>query len=126
MHTDVEGKNDAGIDPNVRMYFTAGLRHGDPRFGPISRALLVAMDGWVSQGIKPPPSRVPKIADGTLVDLETYRNPLGLTPDRGGKPRELPIMSRPKLDRDTAIWSPPSTRMGMNWPVSTFQMWPCL
>jgi len=74
MHTDVEGKNDAGIDPNVRMYFTAGLRHGDPRFGPISRALLVAMDEWVSQGIKPPPSRIPKIADGTLVDLETYRS----------------------------------------------------
>jgi hypothetical protein len=28
---------------------------------------------WVSQGIEPPPSRLPKIADGTLVDLNTYR-----------------------------------------------------
>ncbi|MFC2163806.1 alpha/beta hydrolase domain-containing protein [Acidobacteriota bacterium] len=73
MHTDVVGEKDAGIDPNVRMYFTAGLFHGDPRFGPVSRALLVAMDLWVSQGIEPPPSRLPKIADGTLVDLKTYR-----------------------------------------------------
>jgi hypothetical protein len=73
MHTDVEGKKDAAIDPNVRMYFTAGLQHGDPRFGPLSRALLVAMDLWVSQGIEPPSSRLPRIADGTLVDLKTYR-----------------------------------------------------
>jgi len=80
MHTDVEGKQDADIDPNVRMYFTAGLFHGDPRFGPISRALLVALDMWVSRGVEPPPSRLPKIADGTLVDLNTYRGRFPMIP----------------------------------------------
>jgi hypothetical protein len=74
IHTDVEGKKDADIDPNVRMYFVAGLTHGDRRYGPVGRALLTALDEWVSQGIEPPESQLPRIADGTLVSLETYRN----------------------------------------------------
>lgn len=73
IHTDVEGKRDAKLDPRVRMYFVAGLQHGDKRYGPIGRALLTALDEWVSAGIKPPPSQLPKIADGSLVDLDTYR-----------------------------------------------------
>ncbi len=73
IHTDVEGKKDAEIDPNVRMYFVAGLSHGDRRYGPVGRALLTALDQWVSQGIEPPPSQLPRIADKTLVSLDTYR-----------------------------------------------------
>jgi hypothetical protein len=73
IHTDVEGKKDADIDPNVRMYFIAGLSHGDRRYGPVARAMLVALDEWVSQGIEPPPSQLPRIADGSLVNLDTYR-----------------------------------------------------
>jgi hypothetical protein len=73
IHTDVEGRKDAGIDPNVRMYFVAGLSHGDRRYGPVGRALLTALDEWVSQGTEPPPSQLPRIADGTLVSLDTYR-----------------------------------------------------
>ena len=73
IHTDVEGKKDADIDPNVRMYFVAGLTHGDRRYGPVGRALLTALDEWVSHGLEPPPSQLPRIADGTLVGLEAYR-----------------------------------------------------
>ncbi|MHC4118083.1 MAG: alpha/beta hydrolase domain-containing protein [Planctomycetota bacterium] len=73
IHTDVEGRKDAGIDPNVRMYFVAGLTHGDRRYGPVGRALLTALDEWVSQGIEPPPSQLPRISDGTLVSLDKYR-----------------------------------------------------
>ena len=73
IHTDVEGKQDAEIDPNVRMYFVAGLSHGDRRHGPVGRALLTALDEWVTLGIEPPPSQLPRISDGTLVDLDTYR-----------------------------------------------------
>jgi hypothetical protein len=32
----------------------------------VLRALLVAMDQWVSAGTEPPASRLPHIADGTL------------------------------------------------------------
>ncbi|MGH7930941.1 MAG: alpha/beta hydrolase domain-containing protein, partial [Candidatus Binatia bacterium] len=35
--------------------------------GDVLRALMVAMDQWVSCGIPPPPSRYPKVGDGTLV-----------------------------------------------------------
>jgi hypothetical protein len=89
LHTDVEGKRDVGLDPNVRLYCVAGAQHlgggptdrgtcQNPRNPlddrpPVLRALLVALDQWVSAGKKPPESRYPRIADGTLVDLETFR-----------------------------------------------------
>jgi hypothetical protein len=34
---------------------------------PVNRALLVALENWVVDGIEPPPSRVPRISDGTAV-----------------------------------------------------------
>ena len=89
LHTDVEGKRDLEVDPNVRIYLVAGAQHlgaGPPDRGicqnprnvlddrpPVLRAMLVALDRWVSTGREPPPSRYPRIADGTLVDLETFR-----------------------------------------------------
>jgi len=86
-HTDAFG-NDLEIDlmaPNVRIYSIAGIEHNtvfderptslarcqqmtNPLYnGPIFRALAVALDRWVTQGILPPPSQVPKRSDGTLV-----------------------------------------------------------
>jgi hypothetical protein len=35
--------------------------------GDVLRALIVAMDLWVTQGVPPPPSRYPKVKDRTLV-----------------------------------------------------------
>jgi hypothetical protein len=37
---------------------------------PAIRALLVALDEWVTSGREPPPSRLPRIADGTLVPTD--------------------------------------------------------
>jgi hypothetical protein len=89
LHTDVEGKKDVALDPNVRLYFVAGAQHlgGGPTDRgicqhpcnplddrpPVVRALLVALDQWVSAGTRPPESRYPRIGDGTLVDLATFR-----------------------------------------------------
>ena len=73
LHTDVNGNKDAGIDPNVRIYSISGRAHTDDRIGIIGRALLTALHQWVSQGLKPPESKIPKISDGTLVTLETFR-----------------------------------------------------
>jgi hypothetical protein len=72
LHTDVEGKLDFDIDPSVRIYSISGIAHTEGRTGVIGRALLVALDEWVSRGIQPPPSRVPKISDSTLVDLKSF------------------------------------------------------
>lgn len=89
LHTDVEGKSDVELDPNVRLYVVAGAQHlgGGPTDRgicqnlrnplndrpPVLRALLIAMDEWAGAGIEPPESRYPRIADGTLIDLETFR-----------------------------------------------------
>jgi hypothetical protein len=39
------------------------------------RALLVALDEWVADGVAPPPSRLPRIDDGTLVPAEAVAFP---------------------------------------------------
>lgn len=85
VHTDVQGRHDVEVDPSVRIYFIAGVAHTSLTGGhydnplnrtsraPISRALFVALDDWVTQGIEPPASTYPRMDDGTLVDLATYR-----------------------------------------------------
>jgi hypothetical protein len=88
LHTDVEGKRDIEVDPNVRIYLASGAQHlgtGPHTRGigqqprnvlddrpPILRALLVAMDEWVGEDREPPESRYPRIDDGTLVPVETF------------------------------------------------------
>lgn len=89
LHTDVAGEKDLTLPPNVRLYSIAGAQHlgGGPtdkgicqypcsplkHRGPVLRALLVAMDRWITGGVDPPESRYPRIDDGTLVTLEKFR-----------------------------------------------------
>ena len=85
LHTDVEGRVDAELDPSVRIYMIAGTAHNSMTGGvyqspvnrattrPVMRALLVALDRWVAEAADPPGSRYPRIDDGTLVDLATFR-----------------------------------------------------
>ncbi len=90
MHTTPDGKADAEVPADVRIYALGGFQHGagngripspgtpakgitenPPNPGdyrPFLRALLVALDDWIKEGKAPPPSVYPKIADGTLVD----------------------------------------------------------
>jgi Alpha/beta hydrolase domain len=92
VHTDPTGRSDADLPPNVRVYMIAGTQHGgrpgvDPSPGPCVnprnphsatpalRALFAALEGWVTNGTAPPPSRVPRIADGTAVMADTVRMP---------------------------------------------------
>jgi hypothetical protein len=82
---DTEGKPLAMPD-NIRLFFLSNLQHfamagGKPEMtktcafptnplnaGPPMRALLVAMEGWISRdAVAPPASRYPSLADGTLV-----------------------------------------------------------
>jgi hypothetical protein len=85
IHTTLDGAKDAPLAPNTRIYFLAGCQHGPSPFPPdrgeaqnlanpnnyrwTLRALLVALNGWVAEGLEPPPSRYPKIADGSLAQL---------------------------------------------------------
>jgi hypothetical protein len=92
VHTDPTGRNDANLPPNVRVYMIAGTQHGgrpgvDPSPGPCLnprnphsatpalRALFAALEEWVTNGTAPPPSRIPRVADGTAVTAENVRMP---------------------------------------------------
>ena len=83
--TDPLGTRDVTLPDNSRVYMIAGTQHGgragattdpgpnmNPRNPhnpmPAVRALLAALDDWVTKDIAPPPSRVPTLAAGTLVE----------------------------------------------------------
>jgi hypothetical protein len=87
LHTDPLGTADVALPENSRVYMIAGTQHGgragattdagpnlNPRNPhnpmPAVRALLVALDEWVVSGKAPPPSRVPTLAAGTLVESD--------------------------------------------------------
>ena len=103
----VDGRGNAvPIPENVRLYFLSSLQHGGnnpPRrfpgdkgmcenatnpvyHGPTLRALLMALDAWADQDVKPPDSNYPTLAaqragavgvplkGGTLVSLSDARN----------------------------------------------------
>jgi hypothetical protein len=81
LHTDPTGTTDLPDSPYTRNYLISSHQHGvgnaavkgacqqlqNPlNSGPVQRALFVALDEWVD-GRLPPASRVPRLADGTLV-----------------------------------------------------------
>jgi hypothetical protein len=93
VHTDTDARADVEAPPDVRMYLFAGTQHTpgalpppteDPNTGgrglqrfnlvdyaPLLRATLVNLDQWVTRGVEPPPSAVPRVADLTAVPHET-------------------------------------------------------
>ena len=82
--TDTEG-NALAMPDNIRLFLLSNLQHyslanAKPEMvkvcafptnplnaGPPVRALLVALDDWISKGTLPPASRYPSRSDGTLV-----------------------------------------------------------
>ena len=82
--TDTEG-NALEMPDNIRLFLLSNLQHfamanakselvktcafptNPLNAGPAVRALLVALDGWISNGTLPPASRYPSRSDGTLV-----------------------------------------------------------
>jgi hypothetical protein len=96
IHTSADGKQDAALSENVRIYHFTGLQHFSGPFPPEKgkgdllgqepqsplpvkyfwRAMISNMDAWVRSNTLPPPSSYPKIADGTLVSLRDYAWPV--------------------------------------------------
>jgi len=99
LHTDVEGRRDIALPDNVRVYLISSAQHlgGGPHTRgdcqqprnvlddrtPILRAMLVTLNRWVSGQAEPPASRYPRLADGTLVDLDTWRESFPKVPGVG-------------------------------------------
>ena len=134
VHTDPEGKRDLVLPDEVRLYLFAGTQHGPSAFPPASPgagapfanpvdfrpallALRLAMHRWVSEGIEPPASAYPRLADGTLVpvaevafpEIPGIQSPRELQagprmanplhPDGAGAGHALPLLV-PQVDAD--------------------------
>lgn len=131
IHTGVMGKKDADMHPKVRMYLTAGAPHRNTRsrsrYYPlyehsintinhyaISRALMRAMDQWVSKGVEPPPSSYPRIDKGQLISAAEHKKRFPAIPGMRHPGRNL---MPPRVDygpdfRSKGIFSVVPPRMG--------------
>jgi hypothetical protein len=95
IHTDAAGTRDVAPSATSRFYHFAGTQHSagtlpltdinpvdgargqqalnSVDYNPLLRALLVRLDRWVSEAEEPPPSRYPRLAEGTAVAPEKLR-----------------------------------------------------
>ena len=111
VHTDTQG-NDLAEPEGVRIYHWSASQHtADPRqqaprkavtdnflniaqTSMLFRAHLDALDKWATDGVEPPPSRIPRVSDGTLVPYEVWRTQHPSIPTKAipQEPNQLPYM----------------------------------
>jgi hypothetical protein len=89
---DPLGKSDLALPERSRVYMIAGTQHGgraglrptpgvcanpsNPHSpGPALRALVVALESWITKGVAPPASRVPTLASGSAVSYAAAKMP---------------------------------------------------
>jgi len=91
IHTTPDGKRDAPIPADARIYYVAGTSHGTSNadftgtaqitsgnsmeWKFFQRAMVVAMNDWITRGVEPPPSQVPSISKGELVEVAALKFP---------------------------------------------------
>jgi Alpha/beta hydrolase domain len=136
IHTDPDGGRDVEHGADVRVYHFAGTEHGtgvwpptdsqsapaDPHgwvdrsqhvrgvvnYGRLLRACLINLDRWVTEGIAPPPSRHPRIGDGTAVPPETLAKtfdgiPGTRYPRRNARPQRMDFGADNEMRRMTRV-----------------------
>ena len=138
--TDTRGRN-LEPPPEVRLYMVAGSPHGNvanavvtrrasctlplnPVYGgPAFRALLTDLRAWITEGVPPPASRYPTLAQNTLVAAgDVYPVPI---PGLGYRvqyaraeaiEQDTPL---PKIRGEYPLYLPRAgARMAMRWPAS--------
>lgn len=106
-HLTADGKTDVQLPPEVRMYHVAGTQHAPSPlplnaheglgafyantidYKPFVRAAVDTLYAWVRLGTEPPPSRHPRLDDGTLVTRDVVRELLPRLPGPGLPTREF-------------------------------------
>ena len=117
--TDPDGERDLPPAPEARIYLIAGAQHyvgalrergifancvNTLNHYRVMRALMLAFDRWVRDGVEPPPSTYPRIADGTLVTVAAHarafpRIPDFRLPEGNLRPPRLDLGSRFETER---------------------------
>ena len=124
VHTDPDGTYDIEHGQNVRVYHFTGTEHGTGAwpptdtadsgegvsrtqnirsvidYAPLLRACLENLDRWTAEGVEPPPSKHPRIDDGTAVPTRKLRDTYDAIPG-ANYPRRHPLPHR----RDYALRS---------------------
>jgi hypothetical protein len=135
-HTDPRDGSDVEIPEGVRMYSLAGSPHAaiaadNPRWigqqppnnmspQPFLRACFAMMDRWVTHKEPPPPSRVPRRSDKTLVSpeeaLKRFPKIPGVNLPSGIS--RLPYWNYgPDFDRGIVSLLPPEAMPGKEYPL---------
>ncbi len=123
IHTTQDGKQDAAIAKDTRIYFFAGSQHGTGSIPPRQveaqniasvndyrasmRALLLAMQSWLKDGKEPPASEYPRIGKDQLVAASALAFPKM-------KDLRVPRVKREAYRLDFAVEPP---RMGAAYPT---------
>jgi hypothetical protein len=91
-HTSRDGKQDIDTPAEARVYYVAGTQHTSAgntaamrglvqnQTNPVEwrfflRAMLVAMNAWITDGVPPPASQAPSISKGELVAANALKFP---------------------------------------------------
>ena len=103
-------------------------------YTPVIRALFRALDRWITDGVEPPPSRYPMLADGTLTAVDasgwpaipgftrpqspmtTYRLDFGPEWSKGIVSKEPPGIGKAFIGRVPAVDEAGNDRAGIRLP----------
>lgn len=116
IHTDIGATRDVEPPAEVRAYLFAGTQHGPGSlplqtvsaaegsqgvhgfnavdYSPLTRAALLNLDRWVSDGLPPPPSAIPRLANGTAATPETVV----------ARFRAIPGVAVPNAEQRLSVW----------------------
>ena len=140
-HIDPSGTCDAPQAPETRSYHFCGTQHGAGSlqraaagpdgslarhpfnvvdYRPLLRAALINLHGWAAEGVEPPPSKHPRLDDGTAV---TPADALKSMP-------AVPGLAKPDIDR---LWVLRDVDLGPDadagigsYPAREGEAYPCL
>jgi hypothetical protein len=135
-HTDTRG-NDLPQPAGVRIYMWASSQHfADPLpkkpergvcqnyLNPVAtsmlfRAMINAMDRWATTGAPPPDSRIPRRADGTLVEVEEWRRQFPAIPGAATPraPSALPLLDFGTEAERGVLREPPQIAPGAGYTI---------